>query len=51
MRTSAGALFAGGAGIPSCNFDGELCFGGDFLIESGGFPAGFADHATGRREQ
>jgi hypothetical protein len=35
-----GALFAGGAGIPSCNFDGELCFGGDFLIDLVGFPQG-----------
>ena len=35
-----GALFAGGVGIPTCNFDGELCFGGDFLIDLVGFPQG-----------
>jgi hypothetical protein len=36
----AGAQFLGGAGIPSCNFDGEFCFGGDFLIDLVGFPVG-----------
>jgi hypothetical protein len=35
-----GATFAGGSGIPSCTFDGELCFGGDFLIDLVGFPQG-----------
>lgn len=37
---AAGALFAGGTGIPSCVFDGEFCFGGTFLIDLVGFPDG-----------
>ena len=35
-----GATFAGGSGIPPCNFDGDVCFGGDFLIDLVGFPQG-----------
>jgi hypothetical protein len=35
-----GATFAGGSGIAPCNFDGEFCFGGDFLIDLVGFPQG-----------
>jgi hypothetical protein len=37
--TGEGAFFQGG-GIAPCNFDGEFCFGGEFIIELVGFPQG-----------
>jgi hypothetical protein len=37
--TGEGAQFLGG-GIAPCNFDGDLCFGGEFIIELVGFPQG-----------
>jgi hypothetical protein len=36
---AGGAQFLGG-GISPCNFDGEFCFGGEFIIELVGFPQG-----------
>jgi hypothetical protein len=35
---ASAATFTGGAGIPTCGWDGATCYGGEFTIELLGFP-------------
>jgi hypothetical protein len=36
------ATFSGGTGIPTCSYDGEICYGGDFEVDIIGFAPGTA---------